>query len=128
MWPQDARHDPFYRYLQQRYDIPQREAIVAAASHLARPEDLQAAAALGVPGAGLGGADGEGRGTTPVPGGGPLPRVSPITLVQVSCKGGRCLTQIRPAGSGHLGIGKSMPRHSCTGTVHAPLSCMPPSA
>lgn len=85
VWPQDARHDPFYRYLQQRYDMPQREAIVAAASHLARPEDLQAAAALGVPGAG--GADPEGRGTTPVPGGGPLPRVPPITLVQVSCKG-----------------------------------------
>ncbi|GLI69287.1 hypothetical protein VaNZ11_013870, partial [Volvox africanus] len=81
VWPQDARHEAFYKHLYSQYDVPQREAIVAAAAHLATPEDLAEAEAQGI----ATGAAGPGSGATRAPGDAEKatrPLVPPITLVQ----------------------------------------------
>ena len=103
VWPQDARQEPYYRYLYGQYDTPQREAIVAAASHLATRADLQQAAAEGVAtglaaaaaegggaagGGGGGEAGGLGRGRGLGGADGDLPvHIPPVTLVQVRALG-----------------------------------------
>lgn len=48
VWPRDAVSEPYFAYLRDRYDVPQREAIVASASHLASEEE-QAASRVPVP-------------------------------------------------------------------------------
>ncbi|GLC50926.1 hypothetical protein PLESTB_000447300 [Pleodorina starrii] len=85
--PQDARHEPYYKYLYSQYDTPQREAIVAAAAHLATPEDLAEAEAQGIATGGSGGAAAAAAGlaaarAAAAAGGTTRPLVPPITLVQ----------------------------------------------
>ena len=70
--------------------MPQREAIVAAAAHLATPDDLAEAEAQGIA-TGAAGAEGGPGGAAAAPGvgGQTRPLVPPITLVQVGLRGVR---------------------------------------